>query len=87
MKIREFKVRDLSILAYAQGFTMWHYKSMVLHDVMISGWFDDAASMINVGDAILVTGPTGACVLSVVSSGDRVVVREFGLTNSIAQGG
>ena len=87
MKIREFSIRDLSVLAYAQGFTLWHYKTEVLHDVMSDNWFNAAGDMFVVGDAVMVTGPTGACVVSVVSTGDKVVVREFGLTNSIAQGG
>lgn len=46
--------KDLSVLAYANGFTLWHYKTTdTASDVDTSGYFDDAADMLRVGDMIV----------------------------------
>ena len=46
-----FSIRDLSVLAYAQGFTLWHYKAGAepLGDVGRNGYFDDASDMLAAG--------------------------------------
>ena len=52
-----FRIRDLSVLAYAQGFTLWHYKSApdTLDAVARPGFFDNAADMLAGGDMMLVS--------------------------------
>ena len=89
MKIREFRVRDLAVLSYAQGFTLWLYKAEVLHDAVSPGWFNDAHDMIMVGDVIMVSSSEGSCLLSAVTSDveGTVRVRETGLMFAIARGG
>lgn len=50
------KIRDLVVLAYAQGFTQWHYKSnTVLSDVTAPGFFDDALDILHPGDHVLIS--------------------------------
>lgn len=45
---------DLSVIAYANGFTLWHYATPDAADgVVRAGYFNDAASMLRVGDMIL----------------------------------
>ena len=41
----DFAIRNLSVLAYAQGFTLWHYRAGTaqLDRVAEKGFFDDAA--------------------------------------------
>lgn len=60
-----FRIRDLSVLAYAQGFTLWHYKSGgdALDAVAKPGFFDGAADMLAGGDMMLVSAPDGGRVL------------------------
>ena len=49
-----FSSKDLSVLAYANGFTLWHYTTVDLAtDVDTSGYFDDAANIVRVGDMIM----------------------------------
>ncbi|WP_114393169.1 hypothetical protein [Oleisolibacter albus] len=57
-----FAKRDLSVLAYANGFTLWHYTTPDPHTgVRVSGYFNAAESMLRVGDMILAnTGTAGA---------------------------
>jgi hypothetical protein len=61
-----FTIRNLSVLAYAQGFTLWHYKagSDHLSDVTLPGFFDGAADMLAGGDMLMVCASDGGTILS-----------------------
>ena len=48
-----FLTKDLSVLAYANNFTLWHYTTTDAN-VTDSGYFNNAASMMCVGDLIIV---------------------------------
>ena len=65
-----FSVRDLSVLAYANGFTLWHYKAgkQSLLDVAGNDYFVEAADMMAEGDMIMVSGTAGARVLCVAQA-------------------
>ena len=69
-------INDLSVLAYANKFTMWHYTTPD-SSVLTGGYFDSAADMLSVNDLIIanidtdgtpdttfyiVTGNTGSAV-------------------------
>ena len=54
-----FNSKDLSVLAYANGFTLWHYTSVdPATDVDTSGYFNDASDIVRVGDMILANTDT-----------------------------
>lgn len=66
-------LRNLATLDYANGFTAWHYRSQLpMAAVLRPGFFDDARSMIGVGDHILVSAKDGGGSLYVAA--DRVLV-------------
>lgn len=46
------QLSDLSVLAYANNFTLWHYKTED-DAVTVSNYFDNAADMMNVNDLII----------------------------------
>lgn len=49
-----YTAKDLSVLAYANGFTLWHYTTTdTAVTVDTAGYFNDAADMVRVGDMIL----------------------------------
>ena len=52
-----FAIRNLSVLAYANGFTLWHYKAGRdrLDLVEKLDFFSDAADMLAEGDMMMVT--------------------------------
>jgi hypothetical protein len=56
-----FKLSDLSVLAYANGFTLWHYRTGDgAAQVDNAGYFDEAAEMLRAGDMIMAnTGASG----------------------------
>ena len=45
-------LHDLSVLAYANNFTLWHYKTTD-SAVTGTGYFNNAADMIHTGDLII----------------------------------
>lgn len=47
--------RRLSVLSYANGFTVWHYEANdPIETVMQDGYFDTNGSLINAGDVIYI---------------------------------
>lgn len=77
-----FKASDLSVLAYANNFTLWHYTTFD-NAVNTANYFDKAADMMRVNDLLIVnidtdgtpstkfyivTGNTGSAVTVTVYS-------------------
>ena len=46
------KLADLSVLAYANNFTLWHYKTDD-DSILTANYFDNASDMMNVNDLII----------------------------------
>ena len=79
-----FAIRNLSVLAYAQGFTLWHYRANVAtlagtlvppasaEEVQAPGFFDPAADMLAAGDMLLVSTPAAGRLLFVSGTEDGV---------------
>ena len=65
-----FSIRSLSVLAYANGFTLWHYKTGAdpLDAVRRSGFFADAADMLASGDIMMVSANQGASILCIAAT-------------------
>lgn len=86
-----YNSQNLSVLAYANGFTLWHYTSTDDAAVVDSaGYFNAAADMLRVGDMILANVATSATpsagVFLVSANGAGVVdvanLTPFGASNS-----
>ena len=71
----DFNLRNLAVIAYAQGFILWHYRagSTPLGKVAEAGFFNDAADMFDTGDMILVSAAGAGRVLLVASTEGGVV--------------
>lgn len=56
-----YQSKDLSVLAYANGFTLWHYVTAdAAASVDAAGYFNAAADMLRVGDIIIANVETAA---------------------------
>ncbi len=73
-----FKPTDLSVLAYANNFTLWHYTTT---DTVVTsaGYFNNAVDMLRVNDLIIAnfnTGTTPTTKFYVVTgnNGTRVTI-------------
>jgi hypothetical protein len=54
-----FLARELSVLAYANGFTLWHYRTSA-DDLLAPGYFDSAQELLREGDQIIANTAAGA---------------------------
>ena len=63
-----FSLRNLSVLAYANGFTLWHYKADPADHPSMGApdFFADADDMLAGGDMMMVTSREGAKMLCVL---------------------
>jgi hypothetical protein len=71
-----FSIRNLSVLAYANGFTLWHYKSAKgrLETISANNYLRGASDMLTAGDLIMVTAADGARILCVTLADVETVV-------------
>ena len=54
-----FKSKDLSVLAYANGFTLWHYTTTDTAAIVdTAGYFNDASDMLRTGDMVFANTDT-----------------------------
>ncbi len=69
-----FVLRSLSVLAYANGFTLWHYKGGedALSAIGRSGYFNEAGDMLAGGDVMLVSTREGGGVLCVAAGAGTI---------------
>ena len=86
-----YQSKDLSALGYANGFTLWHYRTSDLAAVVDdAGYFNAASRMVRIGDFILLnagigTTPTHGVVVVVANAGGAVDVTNvttFGAVNT-----
>lgn len=76
-----FASKDLSVLAYANNFTLWHYTTPDT-SVVTAGYFNSAASMLRINDLLICnlnTGGTSSTVFYIVTgnTGSAVTVAIF----------
>jgi len=67
-----FELRNLSVLAYAQGFTLWHYRSEPGELISMNGYFDSINDMIASGDVMLVSSKKGSKLVSLIQDSGKV---------------
>lgn len=86
-----FHPRDLSVLAYANGFTLWHYATPDAHtSVRVAGYFNPASHMMRLGDMVLAntgvgTAPVAGILLVNANSGgviDTADLTQVGATDT-----
>jgi hypothetical protein len=72
-----FTLRNLSVLAYANGFTLWHYQAGNDDKAAMNApaYFCEAGDMLTAGDMVLVSAPQGGRILCIApdARGPRAV--------------
>lgn len=77
----EFPIKHLSVLAYAQGFTLWHYKGsscgMVMADLASQAWQDFLSSFtgFHPGDHLHLSCLDGGALLYLKPDGFTIMAR------------
>jgi hypothetical protein len=56
-----FQLRDLSVLSYANGFTLWHYRSTAdtMATITAANYFAPASAMVARNDVLVIVGSDG----------------------------
>lgn len=58
-----FKNTNLSVIAYANGWTMWHYSNYeLLEEIEKDHYFDKVWHLANTGDIIVLNGKDGTAI-------------------------
>lgn len=73
-----FNSKDFSVMAYANGFTLWNYNTAdTLADVKGTGYFNETAPFARTGDMVLAIAGKGGtiapAILVIASIADGVV--------------
>ena len=70
-----FTNKNLSVIAYANGFTMWHYVgSELLATISAAGYFNSISNLMNSGDVIIVNGSDTTGLRKITSTSPSVTI-------------
>ena len=68
-----FQNKNLSVIAYANGFTLWHYAaSETMATITASGYFNIVRTLMNPGDVIIINGSDKTSIKK-IAVGDSAV--------------
>ncbi|MBO7559609.1 MAG: hypothetical protein J6T27_00415 [Alphaproteobacteria bacterium] len=68
-----FQNKNLSVIAYANGFTLWHYvESATLATITASGYFNAVGTLMNTGDVVIINASDKTSIKKIAVS-DGVV--------------
>lgn len=59
-----FQNKNLSVIAYANGFTLWHYcaASETLATITANGYFNNVKTLMNIGDIIIINASDNTAI-------------------------
>lgn len=50
-----FQNKNLSVIAYANGFTLWHYAAReTMAQITTNGYFNGVKTLMNIGDIVII---------------------------------
>jgi len=74
-----FANKNLSVIAYANGFTLWHYAENVpLAAIGADGYFTDVKNLMNIGDIILINANDSTTIRRVIATNPNVAIATLG---------
>lgn len=74
-----FQQRNMSVLAYANGFTLWHYISTeeTIEQMETESFFKPIQGIANTGDIVMLNGIDGTAVRTLVVSEQTVKLKKL----------
>lgn len=65
-----FQNKNLSVIAYANGFTLWHYSAAeTMSTISANGYFNSVKSLMNIGDIII------------INASDNTLIKKINITD------
>ena len=74
-----FKNKNFNVIAYANGFTLWHYSSNeeTLEEIEQDNYFGFVYTLINNGDIIIIAGKTGTGIRQIELNENKVNIKRL----------
>ena len=70
-----FQNKKLSVIAYANGFTLWHYVAdETMTAISASGYFNNVITLMNTGDIIIINASDSTAIKKITVSASAVSV-------------
>ncbi len=80
-----FQNKNLSVIAYANGFTLWHYAAAeTLSAISASGYFNNVATLMNTGDIIIINASDGTTIQAVTVTSGVVTVSDIVIISELS---
>ena len=74
-EIMAFQNKNLSVIAYANGFTLWHYAANeTLATIATAGYFNSVKTLMNIGDIVIVNASDTTSIKVVGVSSDNITL-------------
>ncbi len=68
-----FQNKNLSVIAYANGFTLWHYAANeTMTAITTSGYFNIVKTLMNTGDVIIINASDKTSIKKIAVSDSAV---------------
>ncbi len=65
-----FQNKNLSVIAYANGFTLWHYAAQEsIATISTTGFFNPVRTLMNIGDIVI------------INASDNTVIKKINITS------
>lgn len=74
-----FQNKNLSVIAYANGFTLWHYSATeTLATITATGYFNNVKTLMNIGDIVIINASDNTSIKKINITSNNVT------TNALA---
>lgn len=69
-----FQNKNLSVIAYANGFTLWHYAAATdaIATITAAGYFNSVKTLMNAGDIVFINASDKTGIRAISVTGDNV---------------
>ena len=73
-----FANKNLSVIAYANGFTMWHYICPTkMINISKSGYFNSVRTLMNIGDMIIINADDNTAIKKIIATNPSVEIAKI----------
>lgn len=70
-----FQNKNLSVIAYANGFTLWHYvENETMAKISASGYFNSVQTLMNTGDIVIINASDSTAIKKIAVTSNAVTV-------------
>ena len=74
-----FQNKNLSVIAYANGFTLWHYaENVTLATITASGYFNAVNTLMNTGDIVIINASDKTSIKAITVTSGTVTTAALG---------